>query len=42
MITCNCDNTLVYVINLDNYKNNYNKQLPYLNALGLRFMYLFI
>ena len=36
MKTCNCDNTLVYVINLDKYINNYNKQLPYLNELGLK------
>ena len=36
MKTCNYNNTLVYVINLDKYKNNYNKQLPYLNELGLK------
>ena len=36
MINYNYNNTLVYVINLDKYKNNYNKQLPYLNELGLK------
>ena len=36
MINSNYDNLLVHVINLDKYKKNYYKQLPYLNDLGLK------
>ena len=36
MINHNYNNLLVYVINLDKYKKNYYKQLPYLNEIGLK------